>query len=732
MDLSEPSVPQSPRRLVREHTFKLRSRTLSTFDAYMTACETMWGVIIFLRFGDLIMTGGLLLSLLVLALSATVQILNSFAVSAVATNGLHGGVYDLLVANLGPMWGATTTLLYYLGMSALATVEICGAVEAFDVLLASEAGRGWSGTLTRSAYYDTGLLGSAALLLLSLLRGFNSHAVHVIGVVVIVVFAITLGATLTGAVLQDYNESLANLKANWLPPKGVGSLRYADLSMMATFMYPCFAGIFQPANKAAELRNPYESVPVAAIGAVLTSSLVFSLILVAIASTAPPGQIGSDDFVLRTWPNKYVGLVGTMIVGVGSCVSCLDVAPTILQRIAADGAFPGMKSLGLHRLSGEHREPQRATAFTCVLAVPFAWLGGIEIVALAAAALFLQMYLTMDVCCLLLAALNSPGWRPHWPKITPLQAGSAAVLSVGMLLLLQVWVAPWLLMGSALLATIITLFSGKEEMGSGDVIAGLQYSIALSALHALREDPALATGIGLKLAPARWRPQILVLLPGSRSAAYDAQLRSESAALLNFAHCLKEGRGLVMVASVTPPVPHEAMRKTYAREKQRVEKFAAESDALVPFTDVVVAEEFGPAIGAALSTVGVGALRPNAVLLGWGSAARCDRVDEATTSRRALELLQAIRHARGLGKAVLLLCGAFEIGEEGFDVSPGPGARWQSQRHEYIDIHWLQDDGALPLILAHLLQMHHRYRHCALRVYLHTVSPPLRAAAPVW
>lgn len=61
--------------------------------------------------------------------------LNSLACSAVATNGLHSGAYKLLVANLGGTWGAVTSLLYYLGMTALATVEICGAVEAIDTML---------------------------------------------------------------------------------------------------------------------------------------------------------------------------------------------------------------------------------------------------------------------------------------------------------------------------------------------------------------------------------------------------------------------------------------------------------------------------------------------------------------------------------------------------------------------------------------------------------------------
>ena len=50
--------------------------------------------------------------------------------------------------------------------------------KALDAGLEAEA-RG-PDAVTESQYYDEGVLGSAALVLLALLRGFNSHAVHVL------------------------------------------------------------------------------------------------------------------------------------------------------------------------------------------------------------------------------------------------------------------------------------------------------------------------------------------------------------------------------------------------------------------------------------------------------------------------------------------------------------------------------------------------------------------------
>lgn len=81
------------------------------------------------------------------------------------------------------------------------------------------------------------------------------------------------------------------------------------------------------------------------------------------------------------------------MVGIGSSISCLDVAPTVLRDIAQDGNVPMLQELGAHLLTGfgEHKEPQLATAITVALALPFAWLNGLEVIALAVSAMFLQM-----------------------------------------------------------------------------------------------------------------------------------------------------------------------------------------------------------------------------------------------------------------------------------------------------------------------------------------------------
>ena len=65
-------------------------------------------------------------------------------------------------------------------------------------------------------------------------------------------------------------------------------------------------------------------------------------------------------------------------------------------------------------------------------------------------------------------------------KTHPLpQAGLAAAGCMAVMVMLHVLLAPWLLLASVVAAISISWLSGGAEMGAGDAIAGMQYSIAL-------------------------------------------------------------------------------------------------------------------------------------------------------------------------------------------------------------------------------------------------------------
>jgi hypothetical protein len=152
-----------------------RNSGLGTKDVFWTSAETMWGVLIFLRFGWCVGQVGLVPTLGAVLLSAACQALCASSLSAVATNGLitrsggmeserdadasrhgcllhpsphpisqrppapplptHTGAYFMLVKALGLGPGASVGFFYWLGMTALMAVEIYGFAEGGACLL---------------------------------------------------------------------------------------------------------------------------------------------------------------------------------------------------------------------------------------------------------------------------------------------------------------------------------------------------------------------------------------------------------------------------------------------------------------------------------------------------------------------------------------------------------------------------------------------------------------------
>ena len=104
---------------------------------------------------------------------------------------------------------------------------------------------------------------------------------------------------------------------------------------------------------------------------------------------------------------------------------------------------------------------------------------------------------------------------------------------------------------------------------------------------------------GVERAPARWRPQLLCILPFADDSDECESVDHEAREVLALAHHLKEGRGLTVAACVAHAEKSGAVseRRVYTRAKCWLEAVAAECQ-LNAFTDVLVADDFGTGAGA--------------------------------------------------------------------------------------------------------------------------------------
>ncbi|XP_075346867.1 solute carrier family 12 member 4-like isoform X11 [Mycteria americana] len=290
---------------------------------------------------------------------------------------------------------------------------------------------------------------------------------------------------------------------------------------------------------------------------------------------------------------------------------------------------------------------------------------------------WLTSYLGVNLACALQGLLPTPGWSPrcrlyHWGVSL---AGAGLCLG---LMLVTCWYCALLALGIGATAYKYLEYRGAQsEWGEG--LRGLSLSAARFALLRLED--------GQPPAPS-WRPQLLVLLK------LDEELRVRQPQLLALAAQLQAGKGLTVVGSVIPgDLPQDQPR---ARAAERALREGLAGAGARGFVQVLVAPARGPGLAALVQGCGLGALRPNAVLMGWPHGWR--RRHDPTAARRFVELL---RVAGAGGRALLVAKGPLGAG--------APGGT--------LDVWWVVGDGRLLTLLPLLLRQHPAWRGCRVRLF---------------
>eukprot|EP01135_Chromosphaera_perkinsii_P010877 Nk52_evm4s2273 gene=Nk52_evmTU4s2273 len=689
---------------------------LSTFGgAYVPICETMWGVIIFLRFTQVVGYAGVGLGIGAVLISALVIFLTIMSLSAVATNGMvqSGGVYYMMTRSLGPAVGGSIGVLYYCGMSVLSTVEIVGATEALhDILLTTFRVDNMMG----SEYVDQMVVAVGLLIILSGMAFVGMHFVHKIAVFFLAALGLAFLAGFAGmfgtaAGWQngpfEYNDEIVGnvtgLSASTLSDN-TGS-DFGDgwtFKTVLTYVFPCFIGIFSAANRSGQLKNPYRSIPVGTYSATLTSTLLYSLIMILAGSLATRSVLKADPllFAELAWPNKWVTMIGVLLVGIGSGLQCLVVAPTILQSIAADGIIPILSKLGLEKLS--NGEPRRASIFTFFVALPFCFVKDLDTIAEVVTMCFVLAYAFMNFTCFLLSILKLHNWRPKYKVYHWTTAFLGFMVCIALMVTINYIFAIVAFFVAILLGIYIQVRGGQDIWGDG--LRGLQFHIALSSLLGIEDtefEQECDEFLGKETAPREdWRPQILAFVEMKNGNVFHPRF-------LSLIHQLKFNKGgLAIVSSVVTDTEFDES-EAYDHYKYITEQIRSNSVRLQQamheekvdgFDEVVYAPSAAIGQSILLQTAGLGALKPNTVLMGWPS-------NWANSLDCAKQFLTTFHRVRVSKKALIVA--------KGIDNFPESSERMKG----HIDIWWIVRDGGLLLLTGYLLKLHPVWKGCKLRLF---------------
>ncbi len=624
-----------------------------TFGGVFTPCVlTILGVIMFLRFGQVVGQSGVFQCLVIILIAKTITVLTAFSLSATATNTRvkGGGAYYLISRSLGVEYGGAIGLVFFVAQAVSVAMYVVGFTEAF---MAAFPGVGLSAreiaTVVNLVVFACVYIGA----------GWTIKVQYgILALLVLAIASFVLGALS----LASMNTLAANLQPAY--PEN------SSFFVMFALFFPAVTGIMAGANMSGDLKDPGRSIPGGTLAAIAATAVVYVAMALLLAASQTQAQLISDVYVVESvarWPALIT--VGVFAATLSSALGSMMGAPRILQALAKDGIFRRLKPF--RRGAGETNEPRRAILLTVVFAQAGVMIGDLDLIAPIITMFFMITYGTLNLACFYEAFTGNPSFRPrfrfsHWSLSL---AGALGCLAV-MLFMEPVWA----ILAIACMGALHWYTSRKEiESRWGDVQSGYAFERARKALLRLEEEA---------YHPKNWRPTLLALRRGRWEEDYR---------VAEYGFWLEGGRGVLTLAEV---LDGEAEDRIAARRKEerRLRAFI-QAEELDAFSAVVVEQDLVEGMKSLLQSYGIGGFTPNTLLIAWD-----ERED------RASELALTVKLARAFGRSVVAVRALQGV------------PRWATKAGTIDVWWGGPKNGALMLIFAHLLICTYGWRDRTVRL----------------
>lgn len=380
-------------------------KKFGTSAVYFTAIATLFGAILFLRFGYAVGTVGLWGVFALIILGNMVTIPTSMAISELATNKRveGGGEYFIISRSFGLNIGGTLGIMLYLSQTISVAFYIIAFTEAFGFFF-EFMNNNFGIELPRQ------VISVPMMLLLSVLvivKGANMgmKALYlVVGLLILSIILFFLGKPVEGDV-ATYFES----NAKWM--------NSSQLFVVFSIIFPAFTGMTAGVGLSGDLKKPSKSIPIGTIAATLTSFIAYFFIAYKLSISASSSQLSENQLIMAE-----IALFGSIIVPLGlaastfsSALGSIMVGPRTLQAIALDNSIP-IKSANkwISKTRDKDNEPVNASIITCLIALVFVSIGGVDIVAQIITMFFLVTYGSLCLISFLNHFGSSPSYRPSF------------------------------------------------------------------------------------------------------------------------------------------------------------------------------------------------------------------------------------------------------------------------------------------------------------------------------
>ena len=668
---------------------------------FVPCCLCIFGVILYQRLGWIVGQAGVRMFLLMLFVSYAVVIVTALSLSALSTNGRlrGGGAYYLVSRALGPELGGAIGAIFYAANISGCVVYLLGfAAEFCDLVY----GEGAYGRWTRTGFGIVGLVGVTIICYVGpQLYAKTAVTAFALTVVVLTTTLISLLSQRSGAA-QGYTGVKSTTFQDNL---GSSYTDGYDFASIFAILFPAVTGIMAGANMSGLLKRPSKSIPKGTLLATGGSSLVYLAFALAIAASNSADTLTTVkgySVLRRTSVFPPCVSAGVFCAVLMSTMGTEIGAAQILLALANDRLLPG---LGVFRGDDDGGAPseshtRRAVVVTFVL-IGLVILSGADLNAMATfqTLFFLLSYAIINLACFVLSIQGSVNFRPVWRYYSwhTSLIGFAACVGV-MFFVHPLRAALCLVICMALV--LYLLWAGPDSAAAwGDVTQSLIFHHVRKYLLRLDEQ---------RQHVKFWRPHVL-LLTGSPRGQYS---------LIHLANNLKKG-GVLFLGDVVSGGAGggggglSSAAAAGVGERRRAWLDLAKECKLKAFPCVTTAATLREGVAHMLFMAGMGAIKPNSVLLPFPEAENGSGGDELLSQAEGLckaenrfprsavgkqqlrdreEFLHVVRDCIAVGHNLLLARHCSKLPRYLVDGSSRPDA--EGLAPVYIDLWVLDGEGS--------------------------------------
>ncbi|TMS32647.1 hypothetical protein L596_000462 [Steinernema carpocapsae] len=632
-----------------------RPSGLSTLSGvFAPVALSMFSVLLFLRMGFVVGQLGFLMTVVELLLAYFIILLTVLSLCAISSNGAieGGGVYYMISRSLGPEFGGSIGLLFFIANVFSCALYVSGFTEAFMSNFAS-------GDLSNGSWKFFYCVCVSVVLLVLVLLGSGLFAKTAL--ITFVVIGICFGSFIATVLFRspmnitvpvsntyryevwvnesdpsagkevDLNQTITanytgfsfatvkeNLFTNYTFDYTTG--KKTDFALMFAIIFSGVTGLMAGANMSGELARPSVSIPRGTLNAVFTTLGVYILAAFLVAASCSNDLLQNDYGVMMdvNFSPLFI-LVGIFATTFFSSMSNLIGASRVLNRLAHDKLFGAVLSPAAYEVSSGNPVASVIISWVCVVLVLL--IGAMNKIAKITSIFFLLSYMGVNIATLALELTSAPNFRPTFKYFSWYTCALGIVSTVTMMLVID---AAMSAIAIVILMVLIMFLHYQAPPGSwGSISQALIY-------HQVRKYLLLLDS--RKEHVKYWRPQVLLLV--SRPAS--------CCPLIDFANDLKKS-GLYVIGHVhregtfnnSDAVTSDPLQKVYPFWLSLVDYLKVKS-----FVELTISPSVRHGVQQLIRLSGLGAMKPNTVVVGFHETQRSE------TTLNETKLLKDLKYSK--------------------------------------------------------------------------------------